>query len=257
MAGRILVSWSGERSEKIAEVLREWLPAVLPGVEPWLSSEDTRKGSRWSLQLAAELETTLFGLLVVLPENQDSPWLNFEAGAVSKSVEHPRVAPLLFGMSPSELRGPLALFQATEFTKNDVLRLLKSIAAATGATADAVESALNFSWSALQRRIHAILDATDASLPGEPIRAASKDNATIVLTDEHEAILKKIGDSEGNFMTERDVAEALRTKHAKAQMLLEELVNAGHLSSKHVAMLGECYSLTAKGTKHLVERGLI
>jgi len=103
MAARILISWSGERSEKIAEILREWLPSILPGVEPWLSSEDIRKGSRWSLQLATELEATQFGLLVVVPENQGSPWLNFEAGAISKWVEHARVAPLLFGMSPSEL----------------------------------------------------------------------------------------------------------------------------------------------------------
>ena len=257
MAARILISWSGERSEKIAEILREWLPTILPGVEPWLSSEDIRKGSRWSLQLATELEATQFGLLVVVPENQCSPWLNFEAGAISKWVKHARVAPLLFGMSPSELRGPLAQFQATEFTKKDVIRLLRSIAAATGGTAGAVETALDFSWSALQGRVQTVLNIISPGPSGAPIGISSQDHADIIVTDEQAAVLEKIGNSEGNFMTESNVAEALRTKRARAQMLLEELANAGYVSAEHVAMLGECYSLTGKGTKYLVDRGLI
>ena len=257
MAARILISWSGERSEKIAEILREWLPNILPGVEPWLSSEDIRKGSRWSLHLATELEATQFGLLVVVPENQDSPWLNFEAGAISKWVEHARVAPLLFGMSPSELRGPLAQFQATEFTKNDVIRLLRSMAAATSGTARAVENALDFSWSVLQGRVQTVLNINSPGPSGAPTGISSQEHADIIVTDEHAAVLEKIGNSEGNFMTDSNVAEALGVKRAKAQMLLEELVNAGYVSAEHVPMLGECYSLTIKGTKYLIDRELI
>ena len=44
----IFVSWAGRDSHAIALVLRQWLPRVLPFVRPWVSSEDIRKGTRWS-----------------------------------------------------------------------------------------------------------------------------------------------------------------------------------------------------------------
>ena len=44
---KIFISWSGEKSRRIALMLREWFPNVLNAVEPFVSSEDIAKGSRW------------------------------------------------------------------------------------------------------------------------------------------------------------------------------------------------------------------
>ena len=41
---RIFISWSGAASLELARILKEWLPTVLPYANPWLSSEDIRKG---------------------------------------------------------------------------------------------------------------------------------------------------------------------------------------------------------------------
>ncbi len=50
---KLFISWSGARSEYIAEVLREWLPNVIQAVCPWMSASDIDKGSRWSSNLAS------------------------------------------------------------------------------------------------------------------------------------------------------------------------------------------------------------
>ena len=62
------------------------MPAVLRFVEPWVSSEDIPKGTRWGIQLASELEGTHSGIICLVHDNLTEPWLDFEAGALSKSI---------------------------------------------------------------------------------------------------------------------------------------------------------------------------
>jgi hypothetical protein len=70
-------------SLKIALVLRDWIPDVIRGVEPFVSSEEIRKGKRWPLELANALEELRYGIICLTPTNVNSPWINFEAGALS------------------------------------------------------------------------------------------------------------------------------------------------------------------------------
>jgi TIR domain len=83
---KVFISWSGVRSTAVAQTLHDWLPQVMNAVEPWMSSEDMRKGSLWRLTLAEELESTHVGVICLTPENLRAPWLLFEAGALSKRV---------------------------------------------------------------------------------------------------------------------------------------------------------------------------
>jgi hypothetical protein len=124
---KIFVSWSGDASKKVAQVLRSWIPNVLQSVEPWMSSKDIASGTRWSSSIASTLRDCKFGIICVTPENVAAPWLHFEAGALSKDVEDAFVCPLLFRLEPSELVGPMALFQAQRFSKEGVLEILQSI----------------------------------------------------------------------------------------------------------------------------------
>jgi len=125
---KVFISWSGERSHKLAILLYNWLPSVIQAVEPYVSSENLQKGTRWPIDLARELEQTAFGILCIVPDNTGAPWLNFEAGALSKIVKDARVVPLLFDLEPSALVGhPLGQFQAAKFEKGEVLKTLKSM----------------------------------------------------------------------------------------------------------------------------------
>lgn len=121
---KVFLSWSGGRSRRVAELLRDWLPFVINSVEPWLSAEDIAKGARWSADIATQLASASFGIICITPENQNSPWVLFEAGALSKALDNTYVVPYLFDLTPTDLRGPLTQFQAAIANKSETFRVL-------------------------------------------------------------------------------------------------------------------------------------
>lgn len=125
---KIFISWSGSKSQKAAEILKQWIPCVIQSVEPYFSSADIDKGARWSTDIAKELQDASFGILCVTNENLSSAWLNFEAGALSKSIEQSKVCPFLVDLKPSDIQdSPILQFQMANATKDDVFKLFKSI----------------------------------------------------------------------------------------------------------------------------------
>jgi hypothetical protein len=129
---KIFISWSGERSKLIAEHLRKWVPKVIQAIEPWMSKEDISSGARWSNEVFKELEETKVGIICITPENQHNPWIQFESGALSKSIEQTYVIPYLFDMIPTNLSGPLVQFQAVISNKEGTLKLLLALNKALG-----------------------------------------------------------------------------------------------------------------------------
>lgn len=74
------------------------------------------------------MKESSFGLICVTRDNLDSQWLNFEAGELSKYINNTYVAPLLFDVKPSDLKGsPISQFQATSFSKDDMKRLIETL----------------------------------------------------------------------------------------------------------------------------------
>lgn len=124
---KIFISWSGTRSQHLAQELREWLPLVLHYVEPWMSEQDIQAGDRWAQSVAGELSTSNFGIVCVTPDNQNSPWLLFEAGALAKSLDTGRVIPLLLDLDLAQLTGPLAQFQAKKLSRNGMAEIINTI----------------------------------------------------------------------------------------------------------------------------------
>jgi hypothetical protein len=125
---KLFISWSGNRSQAAAAVLRAWLPDVIQGVQPWLSAVDIAAGERWSRSVEGALSASRFGILCITKTNQGAPWLLFEAGALAKTIDDAFVCPYLIGVEPHELdRGPLTLFQAKVATKDGTLDLVRSV----------------------------------------------------------------------------------------------------------------------------------
>jgi len=122
---RIFFSWSGERSRQTAEILSQWLKKVIQAVDPWMSHE-MEKGSRWIQEIPMNLETSRMGIICLTNENLESPWLLFEAGALSKTQEA-KVCTFLLDVSHSDVEYPLAQFQHTTFEKDDIKRLVRTV----------------------------------------------------------------------------------------------------------------------------------
>jgi hypothetical protein len=130
---KIFVSWSGPRSQIVAEALRQWLPCVFQSVDPWLSSSDIQPGNRWAQELGDALDQSHFGILSLTAENLTAPWVLFEAGALSKAIHVARVVPYLLDIDTEQLPPPLSQFQAVPANKNGTLRLINAISEATPA----------------------------------------------------------------------------------------------------------------------------
>jgi hypothetical protein len=124
---KVFVSWSGKKSRDVARAFGDWLPLVLHAIEPFVSAKDIRAGTRWQAEIAKELDDTDFGLICVTKENQNAEWLNFEAGALAKSVNSSRVVPLAVDLSPADIANPLGQFQAMRLTREDIGEVLASM----------------------------------------------------------------------------------------------------------------------------------
>src|SRR5262245_10836217 len=98
---KVFLSWSGERSKSAALMLRQWLPDVIQSIEPWMSAEDIDAGARWNSELTNKLAETRFSVICLTKDNQQAPWILFEAGALSKTIEKTYVIPYLIDMEPS------------------------------------------------------------------------------------------------------------------------------------------------------------
>lgn len=125
---KVFISWSGDCSKKIAAYLHDWIPSVLQTIRPYMSAENIDKGDRWSQDLANQLQDTNYGIICVTPDNITAPWILFESGALSKSIQTAKVSPVIFGLSPSDLsKSPLLQFQLTQFNNEDMRKLMASI----------------------------------------------------------------------------------------------------------------------------------
>jgi hypothetical protein len=126
---KIFISWSGETSRQIAQHLRDWLPQVIQAAQPWMSKE-IPAGARWREEIAGQLQDARAGIICLTPDNLRAEWLHFEAGAISKSVANAFVCPYLFGVKPSDIIEPLAMFQAKSADEDGTRELIETINAA-------------------------------------------------------------------------------------------------------------------------------
>jgi hypothetical protein len=162
---KVFLSWSGNRSRAIAEALKGWLPSVLQATRPYFSPDDVTKGSRWLAEISKELEQCRIAILIITPENQEAPWLLFEAGALSKNFDSSRVCPLLFdGMEPTDVKGPLVQFQGAQFCKTEMKKVLKAVNQELGEAAlspEVLENVFEMWWPKLEKQVSSLLSELD------------------------------------------------------------------------------------------------
>lgn len=169
---KVFISWSGPLSKRLGEAIRDWLPGVLQLVTPYFTPSDIEKGSRWSTDIAKELEDSQVGILCVTQDNLHSDWILFEAGALSKRLQKSHVCPILFGITNTDLAGPLKQFQTTGFEKSDFHKLLGVINSQLGdqkLPQKTLELVFEKWWPDLEAKIHEIL--VDVEAPDQPLRS--------------------------------------------------------------------------------------
>lgn len=217
---KVFLSWSGDLSHKVALTLRDWLPSVIQSIEPYVSSEDIDKGARWSTDIASELADSSYGILCVTKENLHAPWLTFEAGALSKTMDKSYVSPFLFDIKRSEVNGPILQFQSTVFEKEDVKKLLLSLNKADSdeqLTAERLEKALDVWYPDLEKQLKELLVQKPKANPVEEPQVAE------VYSNE---ILEEILDlSRVNQKLLRNPESDLNKEIDSIRMMLKEVIS--------------------------------
>lgn len=245
---KVFISWSGERSQEIAEVLRDWLPNVVQAVQPWMSSIDIDKGARWNTDIALQLEETRVGIICLTSDNLESPWIHFEAGALSKTLEHTFVCPYLFDIEPTDVNGPLVQFQATRANEQETRKLIHTINRALGKEAlsdNSLDRAFDMWWPSLSQSLKQIPSEPESHKPRrterdlleeilDVVRTQARSNPDIALPAEWETNEKK---PDIAALTEREravialVCKGLKNRQISERLSISETTLRHHLVS--------------------------
>lgn len=169
---RVFLCWSGDRSKAVAEVLGHWIGQVIQAVEPWISTQ-TDKGARWRTEIGDHLEEAKVGIACLTPENLDSPWIHFESGALSKTKDA-HVFTFLLDLQPTDVKEPLAQFQATKAEEDDVRQLIRTINKLVGQTGGRtlldsdLDEIFNHDWPRLKEKLGEISPRQIRETPFRP-----------------------------------------------------------------------------------------
>mgnify|MGYP000185675123 FL=1 len=161
---KVFVSWSGELSCQIAEVLKKWIPCIIQSVEVFFSPEDIEKGDNWDKTISTELSQCNYGIICLTSDNTSAPWINFEAGAIAKSLDS-KITALMVNIKPSDIKGPLSRYQATKFEKNDFFQLVSAINKSLETPLDhrILQNTFDTMWTALEREANSVIEQYSSS----------------------------------------------------------------------------------------------
>lgn len=191
----IFLSWSTDYSKKIAQEFRNWIPYVLQDLEPFMSSQDISMGSDWYSDIRHHLTDSTVGIIFLTPDNIDSPWLNFEAGALSASLEpEKKVIPIIFGAENTNTvlsKSPLKHFQSVLYPDKSGIRNLMSglnNSMPNSLPSDIFETTFEKWWPDLDKKLNELHDTYTSSDQNE-----TKDsNLGSSLNAENSAVLAQI-----------------------------------------------------------------
>lgn len=176
---KLFISWSKSQASIIAPLLRDFFEDVL-GFDEIFLSQKIDSGRRWSDEIARALESCDAGLILVTAENLKAPWLNFEAGAISKKVEDSNVIPILWGVSVGDLSGsPLNQFQSKTLSKDGLWEIVQSLGQLWDISMESLERRFAMHWPALSRAL--------ADLP-----EANNEDATEIRIDDVFSMLQRL-----------------------------------------------------------------
>lgn len=228
---KVFISWSGKFSQEVANLLSDWIPTVLQHVTVFYSPDDIEKGENWDQKISKELSESKYGLICLTPQNVAAPWIHFEGGALAKSLDS-RVSALMLNVTPSDIKGPLSRYQNTNFTREDMFKLIQSInSSSTGGPVEKVlERTFEGLWGELERGIKSIVErysiqTTNTKIEKDPTTSAAESAIEEVLR-----LVRKIDSS----MSSATIANILLSNKNQERLYEEQYRNQYYSSENDV-----------------------
>jgi hypothetical protein len=176
---KVFISWSGERSRRVAELLDEWLQCVIQASEPWMSSKDIDRGALWFTEISDQLAGTGIGIVCLTRENKIKPWILFESGALAKGISSNRVCTLLIDLKPTDVENPLAQFNHTMPNRTGLWELVRTINLALkdeSLKESILEKVFDTYWPQFEVSFEQILNET----PHEEVEVSRSENDILI-----------------------------------------------------------------------------
>jgi hypothetical protein len=163
---KVFISWSGERSRAVAELMRDWIQCVLQATKPWISTRDLDRGSIWFNEINDQLKDTSVGIVCLTQENKNRPWILFEAGALIKGLSSSRVCTFLVDLESKDIRDPLAQFNHTFPNKESMRGLVETLNIHLEPQAlhhNTLQTVFDTYWPQFEEKFRKILEEIEAS----------------------------------------------------------------------------------------------
>lgn len=135
---KAFLSWStaDPRIRELAPIFKGWLNALLETRVEFFFSREIEPGEASISNIYRGLNDADLGFVLLSHRTARSPWVVYESGCLNPSLREGKVFPLLFDLTPTELREvcpPLADFQAVSLRdRYDMLRLILKVARLIG-----------------------------------------------------------------------------------------------------------------------------
>jgi hypothetical protein len=128
-------------------------------VDIFMSEHDIDSGTRWADALAQEVKQSAFTIVCLTPENLQSAWLLYEAGALTSQDKQRLCTLLLGGLQERDVPSPLTLYQNQTFSEVNFQKLMWDILKTVENPPTAKEFTENFSrlWPEIWERYQEIL----------------------------------------------------------------------------------------------------
>ncbi len=254
---RIFISWSGERSRKVAELLNDWLQCVIQAADPWMSSKDIDRGALWFSEISDQLANTSIGIICLTKENKIKPWILFESGALAKGISSTRVCTFLIDLKSTDIENPLAQFNHTKPDKGGVWELVRTINLSLKEKAlkeSTLEKVFETYWEQFEDRFKAILKETPEI---EQEQTRSENDILLEVLSSVRTMDRRIRrmENDDNFKNEREFLNTnLRSdSNKKLEMSIREYVRKGMPKDLIEELLLREYNTNPIMVKNLIE----
>lgn len=212
---KVFISWSGERSRQVGELLDEWLKCVIQAIDPWRSDRDIDRGSMWFTQISNQLQETSMGIICITQENKNNPWILFESGALSKGLSSSRIFTFLIDLDHTDIKDPLAQFNHTKPSEESVkglVRTLNSTLEDKRLPDKILEEVFNTYWPQFRDRFNTIIKGTPEQAV---VEVRSEEDILSEILERTRAMDRRLSSVERNDKRSRNEVELRSDMHGR------------------------------------------
>ena len=240
---KVFISWSGERSRQVAELLDDWIQCVLQAVDPWMSTKDIDRGALWFTEINDQLSNTSIGIVCLTNENKNKPWILFESGALAKGLHTNRVCTFLIDLTATDLENPLAQFNHTLPDKIGLFKLIRTINSTLGdqiLKEQILEKVFETYWPQFQEKFNQVIANTPDS---EVIEKRNNEDILVDILSTVRGFDRRLREVEATPTRIGDMIVNSSTKKRSAVVSISLGVNDGDIkeSSDRLALLFQAF----------------